>query len=675
MDWHAVDYTSYLQQDSNWTSALLKPNAAQDLNTRLEPEWEAAILLDTPDFEYSSLAEKRREIRILYLHASVTAITANGPERVASGILRHVSLDDKPTFVALSYVWGSSAGTFPILINGRVFHISANLHCVLEQLQNAEYILPIWIDAICINQRDNEEKSHQVQQMGDIYRAACLVVGWLGPAADSSDMALKTLNYLGEQTLLMPDGSAMPERRELISRIIPCDASTPNLMFPVAAVVALFSRPWWQRIWVVQEVVLARNVYVLCGDMDIPFYHVVLAFTALFELPFLNAWSGGALATRIAPLTPIFNLDPRLVQSAIRGHNQDPQPLIQRINEVHSMQATEAKDHIYALLGMVSDVDQLAIKVDYSKSCVEIFTQVAEGFLKEQGRLQILSRCQVRKPTLGLPSWVPDWSQAQHSTIWNSKHSLYRAGGSGILENLSVIIPGGYYTLSGLAFSITVKDKILTLPGVMGSTLHVLGRSWDDEELSDDDEVLSEYLADIETFARAHCHGYAADQELEAAIYRTPILDSELSVHPTRGRLNTRATSAARQAFYVLKSKRDLSDNNNVTKEEEVNRNQLFSYRAIMLAVLRGRQIFATSCGHLGLGPLSMKPGDSICAFKGAEVPFILREQEGGVGRYRRTLWRKERRSCELVGECYIHGFMDGEMWVESPRSIDFSLV
>jgi hypothetical protein len=173
------------------------------------------------------------------------------------------------------------------------------------------------------------------------------------------------------------------------------------LAFPTAAVVALFNRPWWQRIWVVQEVVLAKNVYLICGNIDMLFSLLSLAFTLLYELPMPSAYAGGALETRIAALTPIFSCNPRLLQAAARGNGQDRQILIERLDEVHSLQTTEMKDHIYALLGIVSDIDRLGIKVDYSKPCAEMFIQIAEGLLVKQVNMQILSRCQMPKEAEG----------------------------------------------------------------------------------------------------------------------------------------------------------------------------------------------------------------------------------------------------------------------------------
>jgi hypothetical protein len=330
--------------------------------------------------------------------------------------------------------------------------------------------------------------------------------------------------------------------------------------------------------------VLAKNVYLICGDMDVPFSLVSLAFTTLYELPMLSAFAGGALQARIAPLTPIFSCNPRLLQAAIRGHGQDRQPLMQRIDEAHSLQATEMKDHIYALLGMVSDVDRLGIKVDYSQSCAEAFTQVAEGLLVRQGNMQILSRYQMPKEAEGLPSWVPDWSQRTNVTIWNAKHRLYGAGGS------------------GTSTSITIRDGAIVLPGALFGTVKQLGRSWHAKEPSDDPRFLCECLAEIETFARKTCHAYSSDQELDAAIYRTPILDAEFSMDPERGRTNSRATPGARAAFAACRSVRD-ADITDSQLGQRVDQNKLFSYKGYMLFALGGRCLFSTDRGYLGLGP------------------------------------------------------------------------
>ncbi|KAH8707182.1 heterokaryon incompatibility protein-domain-containing protein, partial [Phaeosphaeriaceae sp. PMI808] len=119
------------------------------------------------------LDPSNREIRLLSVHDSEDA------NALLSGQLQRTTLNDD--YTALSYVWGDEHNRRPIQLNGVRTTITANLEIVLKQLRAEKKATKIWIDAICINQRDNTEKAHQVQMMGDIYRHANIrTIIWLG---------------------------------------------------------------------------------------------------------------------------------------------------------------------------------------------------------------------------------------------------------------------------------------------------------------------------------------------------------------------------------------------------------------------------------------------------------------------------------------------------------------
>src|SRR5271155_4455834 len=99
------------------------------------------------------------------------------------------ALETSPKHEALSYVWGDPDRTEPIECNGEPFKVTENLFSALSHLHYRDRIRLLWVDAVCINQKDNSEKSHQVSIMGSIYRRAERVLIWLGPAADQSDVA------------------------------------------------------------------------------------------------------------------------------------------------------------------------------------------------------------------------------------------------------------------------------------------------------------------------------------------------------------------------------------------------------------------------------------------------------------------------------------------------------
>ncbi|KAF1960665.1 hypothetical protein CC80DRAFT_387660, partial [Byssothecium circinans] len=111
--------------------------------------------------------------------------------------ISHVSLGQTPPYLALSYTWGDSSQTGIILVGGAFFQVGKNLEIALAHLTKDEEPLTLWIDALCIDQTDNVEKSEQVQQMQHIYSRAASVINWLGPAADYSDVAMDWIQQYG----------------------------------------------------------------------------------------------------------------------------------------------------------------------------------------------------------------------------------------------------------------------------------------------------------------------------------------------------------------------------------------------------------------------------------------------------------------------------------------------
>ena len=206
-------------------------------------------------------------------------------------ILRNVILDLTlpPPYEALSYTWGSPQDTVPMRINTSIlredpiFHSKAWLEKQLEQgfdmqfsvleiRQNLAVALQhlrfeykpgvLWIDAVCINQRDIQERSAQVQMMGDIYRSAHQTTIWLGPERDASSLAMETLDDLGSRitvdweskTIFSQDGAALADPR--MDHLLDQRQRT--------SIVRLLQRPWFERLWIWQEVQLAKSAIVTC---------------------------------------------------------------------------------------------------------------------------------------------------------------------------------------------------------------------------------------------------------------------------------------------------------------------------------------------------------------------------------------------------------------------------
>ncbi|KAF2112686.1 heterokaryon incompatibility, partial [Lophiotrema nucula] len=148
-----------------------------------------------------------------------------------------------PPYTTLSYTWGSHRQTANITVNGRAFGIRKNLLAFLEQAARSDEDPDrlFWIDQICINQQDTEERNEQVTQMGRIYKEAANMAIWLGQASISkaSDVAMSLLQDVAQWTekdrILLTKGQAY-------------------------AVIQLLERPYWSRLWIVQEISLGRKI-------------------------------------------------------------------------------------------------------------------------------------------------------------------------------------------------------------------------------------------------------------------------------------------------------------------------------------------------------------------------------------------------------------------------------
>jgi Heterokaryon incompatibility protein (HET) len=147
------------------------------------------------DFEYQPLDTALGQIRLVHLQKPKGS--SNTEIRYT---LQHASLGKAPEYEPLSYTWGSAQDRVPICVDGKAMLVTRSLQDALWQLSTeivSSQLRTLWVDAICINQVDDAEKSLQVQQMGSIYKSASRVVIWLGKESLSSGVAMRHLHFLG----------------------------------------------------------------------------------------------------------------------------------------------------------------------------------------------------------------------------------------------------------------------------------------------------------------------------------------------------------------------------------------------------------------------------------------------------------------------------------------------
>ncbi|KAI3317667.1 heterokaryon incompatibility protein-domain-containing protein [Xylariaceae sp. AK1471] len=265
-------------------------------------------------------------------------------------------------YEALSYTWGTEDNLRSIRLNNCDLPVGANLHAALSHLRDRYIERVIWIDAICINQRDLNEKGRQVQSMAKIYANANRVVVWLGEAAANSDQALEDIRIAAAKR---PTKSSASETNQ-------------------QAILTLLQRSWFQRIWVLQEVAAARYVLIKCGYTDIDGYVFCSGISAL-ELSY-EACPGLQVLIRSATYlirAAIFR--PKCVTSQLDRFSLDIRPLSVLVEMYYTRKATESHDKVYALLGMSSDDPTVAgLSVDYGISWGQLFQQLVNFLLSER---------------------------------------------------------------------------------------------------------------------------------------------------------------------------------------------------------------------------------------------------------------------------------------------------
>jgi hypothetical protein len=304
-------------------------------------------------FEYEPLDNSRRQIRLLRM----TSCLGEHPIHCSIEKGELLSWPDHPTYNAVSYTWGDPNidRDQHILIDGKKFLIRENLYHFLRTLDKDENLF--WIDQISINQSDVHEQNHQVQFMSEIYSFASEVIVWLGPAADNSPQAMNILehNY----------GVARKIR---------------NGWKP--ALDALFQRPYWKRLWVVQEIMLAQSISLRCGEENIKWS----CLEVFFETPRALGTKPGAVHFSYDDEENfdivVANEAEEIVRARDSGERGNAGKLSYVLTAFSEWHCRNPRDKVYGLLGLVNE--SLRVEIDYQKSVEDILIDVVRKVIEDE---------------------------------------------------------------------------------------------------------------------------------------------------------------------------------------------------------------------------------------------------------------------------------------------------
>lgn len=386
--------------------------------------------MSAPDesFIYSRLA--KGQIRLLYPSLS-------GGELVYR--LDTVQLEDDAsavTYDALSYTWGDLKHTYPILCNGKLIHIHKNLRDALPFLARRRSPRPIWIDAICINQSDNIEKIDQVRSMHHIYRTATEVWVWLGCGSERTAEVVSLLPQfirVGRECKGLDSGqfNNTPESQDL-----------PPLSSPIwDAFYSLLHHHWFSRLWVVQEVALAKSIKVLCGHYEILWNDLG---DAMDHAQLVNALHDADKRTtqfRVGTNYSVWLARDIMIRAQRETQRSyvSPRAILGRVTSIilAGHHCSDPRDRVFGVLGLVDEESISELGLVYDMELTELYTNFSRLLIfgrdsDPQSIWSLFNMATLHNKVDGLPSWCPDFHrQGPENCPFKHSQELY---GIGILD-------------------------------------------------------------------------------------------------------------------------------------------------------------------------------------------------------------------------------------------------
>lgn len=493
--------------------------------------------------------------------------------------------------------------------------------------------------------------------MTEIYSAASCVIVWLGDG-HNSHLVNGLLDEL-EWIRLVNDKSARGER--IFKKYLDQQTSPQWL-----ALLDLLNRPWFERVWVIQELAFAQRVDAIYGkkfiDWDI-LIHIMQSFEneGGKDAYWLLQSTDDFLESRPLPSGPKH----ALVMAVLREElgNGETQTLADLLIHCQYFKATRPEDKVFALLGLAFPASLGPLKVDYRKTIQEIYIQTAQHLLAEEDVIQLFHVAGIGnfRGVPNLPSWVPDWSTSPQShTLSFLPNVSYRAAGHthaticASADRLTTLVSGinvDYVDSMGSILEVQKSEE--NRPG--GLSIQQRYLLWHDEALA-----LSKELPK---------GSYRRSMSLSEAFWRAIIGDKTSTQRPAppvyaeyyRAWKESLRSDDSR---WLLVSKGKDSDQSSDNEDLLEHMLKVTRFNLALRFCSGERRFCITKGGFMGLVPKYTQPGDEICLFSGGQTPFVLRGDH-----------TTQPETHQLVGEAYIHGMMDSEMWIPDAETKVFTLL
>jgi hypothetical protein len=541
-------------------------------------------------------------------------------------------------------VWGDASLKAQLLVDNAILEIQASASAVLRQVRYRNKPRRLWIDAVCINQADLKERQQQVSYMRYVYTNSSRNLIYLGQSDNHTEAALENIT-----TILADPACQLQSYSKLQGLLYNSDGSPATESghskaspYDNEALQSLYDRPWFTRLWVVQEAALAPKNVCLWGEYQLPLFNLLRAavwyryknyrFEIIRDKSFVKAARFYDAVYYGATSRPF---------SSSRAQRS----LASYLDLSRHFESSVASDKVFAMLGLLDDKIKYddfwaLLTPDYHKPTDLVFRDAFRAALLQDQMLQrplslnILHHwSQQDVDSMTLPSWVPDLRRKGDRT--QEAYDLcpyFNACSSGQKYHQNDVspIPSDTLTLTGIAI-----DTIVSI-----GPIRPFGSTW----LQD--------LEFVELGAEVAQIKELNDRESvnTGTFARTLVAGVDVLQH--RQDLTTTAKSFVKW-YAWLRSVLMLDD---LQADQATTTTQEFA--SALAQACHMRRLFRTRQGHLGLGPKVMQVGDEAVALYGCHVISILRPVPDGAYHH-------------FVGQCYIDGMMDGEIlaqWGAEPN-------
>jgi hypothetical protein len=616
------------------------------------PKSQIASLESSPQYRYKPLRHGLgHEIRLIVLFAGQ-------PSDDLFCDIATVNLIDRPSYEAVSYTWANHKGdvslTSEIRCHGSKIAITKNCEAALRRLRLQGRNRRLWVDAVCINQNDTSEKNHQVRLMSMIYSNAAQVLSYLGVEPSEVTNKLRgVINFLQDRTGSVTVGSGSPHSIK-------------------EGLLGFLELPYFDRVWIMQEIGLAQLVTLVIGDQEI-------------------RWTGDVILKTLSECSLLGLKPPSVLRWIPSSRPEEQNDILAVLSKSRNCSARDPRDKVYALLGLMDPKYSSEFPVDYSAKHLEVYAKLANYCIEKVGRFDVLQHCQHVSAfdtdprwqnTRKVPSWIPQWDYKDAYEPLPAQFTALEKQSFASAWHLTPTKPGAWLR-NDLPLRLLLErivndfacdqDSYSADANLSTATCRKQVHKWSELQsihnpnsslsAEDDEHVTQQILQrqssnfsykilERDIFSKDHpAMIRALERSRDGPVPSSPKIPClKLRAHRLDsivrhiGPIATRCVPTIPQTAWSALGVPNCKICTVPAQIDPAYRASFRQQRRDVMAKVgglgRGKTAFATT-HSVGFTNGRSLVGDSVWALYGADVPFILREKDG---------------HHELVGDCYLHG-------------------